>query len=864
MITACSGGGGGGASGAGANLKYNVNLVINQAILTEGLLLQNTASGADNTPFAMPKSEAKTLDLSAKIPKGTDYDIKVMRQPEGFSQHCYVEQGKGSYNGGKIAIALSCIKGFAKVTTYAGKAKKYGRANGALKVARFNRPEHMVFDSKGNLFVADFDNLQIRKITPEGQVSLFAGNASGASGTNDGTGSAAKFNLLSEMTIDKDDNLYVGGYNNCVRKITPEAKVTTLAGQCGASVGNVPDKNDFSAIETGADARFGIIFGMVYDGDNALYVFDTNNEIIRKISINKGTAATAKVQNVIDVGSGDVSMGLSADKKSLYYIPKSDCKLHQMDLTSTDITKVTSKAGCGFKDGDFKDEAQFDSSSNQIIASKSGQFLYLPDFSNQRIRRIDLINKKVTTLAGKGTEAVTDGTGDKAEFRYPKGIAQDAQGNLFVSSWGNVIRKIDNVTEYQLKLSITGLNGAKGLVLQNNGSDDLANPTDIGFGQMKLGEAYKVSIKHQPKLGFKRICEVKNGTGTISKADATVDIVCSDGAIKVSTYAGKADKYDKTNGALSSARFNNPEFMVFDSKGNLFIADYSNNQIRKITSGGQVSLFAGDENGASGIVDDTGSAAKFNNPKAITIDKADNLYVGGYNNCVRKITPEAKVTTLAGQCGASVGNVPDKNDFLTMETGDNARLGYINSIVYDGNGTLYVSDAHNELIRKISINDGTSASAKVKNIIATDSYRISMGLSADKNSLYYISKSDGKLHQVNLGLKTRTALTTAGTGFVDGNFSEAKFKTSNNQIIASKSGQFLFLADKLNHRIRQIDLINKNVSTLAGSGTDAVTDGIGTNASFGEVTGIAKDAQDNLFVSSYGHVIRKLELVKQP
>ncbi len=441
-LVACGGG------GSDDNSKLNLSLLISGGIKSNGLMLQNTAKGADNTPFAVAKTTASTLDITNKIAQGSDYDIKVVKQPEGFGQYCYIEQGKGTFTNTDIAIQLKCVAGAAKVSTYAG-TKAPGRVNGSRLSAQFKYPAHIVFDSKGNLFIADAGSYQIRKVTPKGVVSLFAGSS--AAGSADGTGGGASFKFPFAITIDKDDNLYVGS-SGCVRKITPNRKVTTLAGECGNTTANSkPAAADFTSKNTtGTAARFQDIYGIVYDGDNALYVFDSNY-IIRKVSINDGTSANARVQNIIALVNAYVSMGLSADKKYLYYISSSDFKLYQVDLTSTAQPKTataltTTTADKGFKNGDFS-VAQFDTRLNQIIASKSGQFLYLAEYNNTRIRRIDLINKMVSTLAGSGTNAVTDDTGTNAAFKSPKGIAQDAQGNLFVSSEGHVIRKLELVKQ---------------------------------------------------------------------------------------------------------------------------------------------------------------------------------------------------------------------------------------------------------------------------------------------------------------------------------------------------------------------------------------------------------------------------------
>ncbi len=438
----------GGGDEDNSKQSFKLTVFIANGINGNGLMLQNTAKGADNTPFSVARTAATTLEFDGHIAKGSDYDIKVVQQPEGFGQYCYIEQGKGTFVNADIAIQLKCVAGAAKVSIYAGIKNRQGKTNGHRLSAQFKYPKHIVFDSKDNLFITGYYTYQIRKITPKGISSAFAG--SGAASSIDGIGGGASFVNPFAIAVDKDDNLYVGSENKCVRKITPNRKVTILAGQCGNTTANSkPAAADFTSnTTTGTAARFGNINGIVYDGDNALYVLDYDNQLIRKISINDGTALTATVQNIINTSSGNVSMGLSADKKTLYYISTSDYKLYQVDLTSTDQPKtaiaLTTTANGGFKDGDFS-VAQFKPYTNQLIASKSGQFLYLAEYNNTRIRCIDLINQTVTTIAGNDNGSVTNNTGIYASFYYPKGIAQDAQGNLFVSSNGHVIRKLELV-----------------------------------------------------------------------------------------------------------------------------------------------------------------------------------------------------------------------------------------------------------------------------------------------------------------------------------------------------------------------------------------------------------------------------------
>ncbi len=163
------------------------------------------------------------------------------------------------------------------VTTIAGEAGMLGRADGKNSSARFNGPKGVAVDRAGNVYVADTDNHAIRKITPQGAVTTFAG-ALGARGFADGQGVAAHFNQPSSVATDSAGNVYVADTgNNSIRKITPQGAVTTLAG-AGPSV------DAGHADGTGKAARFFAPEGIATDGAGNVYVADTGNHTIRKIT----------------------------------------------------------------------------------------------------------------------------------------------------------------------------------------------------------------------------------------------------------------------------------------------------------------------------------------------------------------------------------------------------------------------------------------------------------------------------------------------------------------------------------------------------------------------------------------------------
>jgi sugar lactone lactonase YvrE len=267
-------------------------------------------------------------------------------------------------------------------------------------------------------------------------------------------------------------------------------------------------------------------------------------------------------------------------------------------------------------------------------------------------------------LAGAGDTGSADGTGAAAHFDNPVGVALDSGGDLFVADKSNQV--IREVTSGGVVTTIAGMAGSFGTTDGTGSAARFNQPTGVAVGSG--GDIYVAD----------------SGNNTIRR-------VTAQGA--VTTLAGTAGTGGLTDGTGGAGLFNQPYGIAIDGSGNLFVTDFGNALVRKVTQGGVVTTIAG-LGATPGHVDGDGSTARFNQPTGIAIDGSGNLYVADSgNDTIRKVTQSGSVTTIAGTAGA-VGSADGM--------GAAARFNGPRGIAVDGSGNLYVADAGNSAIRKIT------------------------------------------------------------------------------------------------------------------------------------------------------------------
>ena len=537
----------------------------------------------------------------------------------------------------------------------AGHSGTTGDVDGVGVAAAFGAALSLARDATGQIFIADTQTSLIRKLTTDGLVTTLAGVAPTRGlpniGAVDGSAGQARFRHPAGTAVDGSGNVYVSDTDNhTIRRISPEGVVSTLAGSPGQAG---------SADGTGAAARFSYPSGLAIDAAGTLYVNDRGNATIRRVT------PAGVVTTLTGVAGEQAHVDGPAGVARLYYV-------RSIAIDGTGTLHVTSSEG-------------------------------------RTLRRI-LPDGTVVTIAGShlGAPGNVDGQGAAASFNRPAALTSDAAGNVFVvDETAGRIRRItpagDVTTVFtgptQATLGGIVADAAGGLIVSDGArlasvtaTDRLdvvagSNPSadaciDGDLATARFGPGALLAAHRSGDLAI--VHRIVNGVDQVVR-----HLSMTDGRVR--TVLDRADPACQPDSTAATATLAIAG-AAFDAAGNLFLADTHSATILRLATDGGLSVFAGSPGNAA-AVDGAGAAARFVQPGALAFDPAGNLWVGDDGATLRRISPAGEVTTVVGQAGDRA---------IVDGIGTDARLDGVTSLAIDATGTIHVSHSAAHVVRRIT------------------------------------------------------------------------------------------------------------------------------------------------------------------
>lgn len=673
---------------------------------------------------------------------GTRPPVPVVFGPSGVA----VDASAAIYVAASYSDRVIKIDGRGDASTVAGTGQRGFSGDGGPAIsARLDGPSDVAVSSAGDIYILDDNNFRIRKVdAATGVITTVAGTGLPGFSGDGGPARSARLGYIGRIAVDRSSNLYFADYQaNRIRKVEAATGiVSTVAGTGRRGFGGD------GGVATSA-SLFGPTDAAVDVSDN-LYIAhtgaaaDAGNPSIRKVD-----AATGHISTVVDSFElgwhPRIAVGSAGD---IYVAGGTNNRLHKVDAATGGISTV---AGTGVPvpggDGGAASSASLDAS--DVAVDRFGN-LYIAEFNNHRVRRVDATTGNISTIAAaSGTYFGFSGDGaaaPAAQLYGPSGVAVDAAGNVYIADTRNQrVRKVDAATGNIATVAGTGERGRNGdggpavaaqlepidVSLDAAGNVYVADRAIGGIRKIEAGTGTISTIADRGVLAdgalrvARRVAVDKHGNVFIASGSRVHRVEVATGVISIVAGTGETG-FSGDGGAAALARLSSYlDGLAVDDLGNVYIADSLNFRLRKVDAAtGIIWTIAG--TGEQGFRGDGGLAvsARLRFPSGVAVDALRNIYIADWsNNRVRKVdSATGRIETIAGGSRGFGGDGGPATE---------AEFAGPLDVAVDSFGSIYIADEYNHRIRRIWVPGAATGGQRhrpVSRRLAGDSLRLPLTL----------------------------------------------------------------------------------------------------------------------------------------